>query len=551
MAHPALEAAAIEHAAFLGELAERREPLHRQVLLVHHHPARTGGAPGPTDLPTLRATGPRRGRWARRQRASDGAQAGAGRRARSGSVSAVLVRRVGDGVRMLAAADLPVRPLDGAGAGTVLAQACAPDTGADGLARGASEGELTPHALAVSARSVQVAADHVATLAVTGYPDEVALGWLEPLLTYPGRLDVAVHLEPVPAPTAADRLRRQRARLEASRRMASSRGALGDPQVEAAAEDAADLARSLARGSTHLFRVGIYLTVHASDPEALAEAVAQVRALAASLLLTTEPATWRAVHGWVTTLPLGIDALRLRRTLDTAALAAAFPFTSPDLPAADPTRPGAATGVLYGTNATSTGLVIWDRWTQSNYNSVVLARSGAGKSYLTKLEILRSMYSGVQVQVIDPETEYTRLADTVGGTVLHLGRPGVHLNPLDLPAHTDPATGGPARRALFVHTFSEVALGGLDPVQRAALDAAVATAYQRAGISEDPRTWARPAPLLSDVAAALTTTADAATRTAALRLAARLAPYVTGSHAGLFNAHQHPPRRTPDGRQPA
>jgi hypothetical protein len=190
----------------------------------------------------------------------------------------------------------------------------------------------------------------------------VGLGWLEPLLTYPGRLDVAVHLEPVTPAVAADRLRKQRARLESTRRLAASRGRLGDPLVDAAADDAADLAQAVARGTTRLFRVGIYLSVHAATADALTEAVARVRTLAASLLLDTEPATWRAVHGWVTTLPLGVDALKLRRTLDTTAIAAAFPFTSPDLPATDPAQPGATTGVLYGVNAASTGLIVWDRW---------------------------------------------------------------------------------------------------------------------------------------------------------------------------------------------
>src|SRR5262249_18344575 len=149
----------------------------------------------------------------------------------------------------------------------------------------------------------------------------------------------------------------------------------------------------------------------------------QVRAAAASTLLDVQPATWRQLAGWSTTLPLCTDSLRMRRTMDTQALAAAFPFACPDLPAPLPGDPPSAGGVLYGVNPNSGGIVWWDRWAQENHNSVVLARSGAGKSYFVKLDILRSLYTGVQATVIDPEDEYRRLADTVAGTVIALGDP--------------------------------------------------------------------------------------------------------------------------------
>jgi hypothetical protein len=150
-----------------------------------------------------------------------------------------------------------------------------------------------------------------------------------------------------------------------------------------------------------------------------------VRALAASLLLVTVPATFRSLQGWATTLPAGTDALLLRRTMDTAALAASFPFTSPDLPR-DPAAPHALPGVLYGANTAGPGLVAWDRWAAGNHNSVTLAASGAGKSYRAKLEILPSLYQGTECWVIDPEDEYARLAAAVGGAYVHLGAPGVH-----------------------------------------------------------------------------------------------------------------------------
>jgi len=400
--------------------------------------------------------------------------------------------------------------------------------------RAAAEGTPGPPDVEVAARHVRVGGDFCATLAVTGYPAEVYPGWLEPLLTYPGRLDVALHIEPVPPAVAADRLRRQRARLEAGRRTGMERGSLDDPETEAAAADARDLAYRIARGEGKLFRLGLYLTVHAASQDDLAEEVAAVRALADSLLLTTAPATFRTLQGWVTTLPAGADLLKVRRTMDTAALAAAFPFTSPDLPR-DPTSSEALPGILYGANTSGPGLVAWDRWACDNYNSVTLACSGAGKSYLAKLEVLRNLYQGTAAFVIDPEDEYARLAHATGGAYLHLGAQGVRLNPFDLPHHHS----GPvradalARRALFAHTVISVLLGGQPgPAERALLDKAIMAAYHHAGITSDPRTWARPAPLLTDLAAALRGARDPA----ASLLADRLTPFTEGTHAGLFDA---------------
>ena len=223
--------------------------------------------------------------------------------------------------------------------------------------------------------------------------------------------------------------------------------------------------------------------------------------------------------------------------------------------------------MLYGYNLGSRSLVFWDRFACDNYNSVILGRSGAGKSYLVKLELLRSLYRGVEAHVIDPEDEYTRLAHAVGGAVITPGAPGVHVNPFDLPitvrggrhtARRDALT----RRALFLHTFLTVLLGEpLTAIDRAVLDTAITATYTAAGITDDPATWARPAPLLADLRATLTATADrrrahrrrprrdgprprrhgnsvagttGTVATTAARLAALLHPFTDGAFAGLF-----------------
>lgn len=399
-----------------------------------------------------------------------------------------------------------------------------------------------PDTVEVSAKHLRLGDGYTATLAVTGYPAEVGAGWLEPLLCYPGRLDVALHIDPVPPAEAARRLRKQQGKLESSRRSTADAGRLADPELDAAAADAADMATALARSESKLFSVAIYLTVHAASREELDAEVEQVTSIAAGLLLETQPASFRQVQGWTSTLPLGVDQLAMRRSMDTPALAAAFPFTSADLPAVDPTPRARVSGRLYGANASSSGLVFWDRWAQDNYNSVTLARSGAGKSYLTKLEALRSLYPHptadgqieppTQVFVIDPELEYQRLAHLVGGSYLRLGAAGVRINPFDLPNQTDGDADALTRRSLFAHTLTAVLLGqDLTPAERAVLDRATTATYHAKGITTDPRTWARPAPQLADLADALQADGDPNARD----LAARLAPYVTGAYRGLFD----------------
>ncbi|MBD2895606.1 hypothetical protein amrb99_45450 [Actinomadura sp. RB99] len=383
---------------------------------------------------------------------------------------------------------------------------------------------LAPSALRINASSLELPEGNCASFAIAGYPREVGAGWLEPLLTYPGRLDVSLHIEPIPPIVAAQRLRRQLARLESSARANAEAGRLADFNVEAAADDAAELAASLARGHGRLFRVGLYLTVHALDAEELDAEVQQVRALAGSLLLDAQPTTFRALQGWTTTLPLGVDAIRQRRTFDTQALAASFPFASPDLNA-----PAGSTGVLYGVNVASSGVVVWDRFAQDNHNSVVLARSGAGKSYFTKLEALRLLYHGVEVSVIDPEDEYRALAETTGGTHLALGAKGVAFNPFDLP--TDQGDDTLIRRALFTQTLVAAMLGEpLKPSARPVLDRAVLAAYAAKDINSDPTTWTRPAPLLADLVEQLAISSHPD----GVEIADRLAPYVAGSYKELF-----------------
>jgi type IV secretory pathway VirB4 component len=390
---------------------------------------------------------------------------------------------------------------------------------------------LGPPALELEHDRVRIGERWRASFAVTGYPHEVGRGWLAPLLAAARDADVALHIEAVPPPLAADRLRRQRARLESTRRLDTDRGRLSDPTVAAAAEDAEDLAARLARGESKLFRSGLYLSVAADSDDELDERIQRLRAICASLLLHIVPAIFRPLEGWLSTLPLGLDRLRLRRAFDTEALAASFPFAAAD-PHTDPD------GILYGL-AASGAPVLLDRFARENYNTVLLARSGAGKSYLAKLEALRLLFEGVQVFVLDPEDEYRRLCHAVGGVYLPLaGEDAVSLNPLDLPPGGNTHT--LTERTLFIAELVELLLAGLASEELPALERAVRACYTGAGITDDPATHPRPAPLLTDLVHALAADGDVGAS-----LASRLEPYASGAHSSLF---ARPSSAQPDGQ---
>ncbi|MGW5917544.1 TraG/VirB4 family ATPase [Nocardia fluminea] len=539
---PDLAAAAVDHADHLGELIARESPTHRQVLLVWREQTETLSTTG------LRARLPGRGRA--RRALSSGARRAAESR---------LLRRMSEAADVLSPLGISVTALDHVAAIAVLtsctnpeglvsaaADIAAPDTvittdldtaTPDPFGEGLDR--FAPETLTIATRHLEIGSDWTTTLAVTGYPREVTAGWLAPLLSHPGRVEVAVHIDPVDPATAATRLRRQQARLESSRMQDLGRGRLTDPQIDVAVEDAADLSARVARAEARLFRVGVYLTVHAESESELGDEVAAVRALAASLLVDTCTLSYRAAQAWATTLPLGLDLIGVQRTFDTTALAAAFPFDSPQLPAADPAQAARPQGVLYGRDA-ALGLLFVDRFGPEahNHNLVVLGRSGAGKSYLVKTEILRALFRGIEQVVIDPEDEYRRLCESVGGANIRLGAPGVRLNPFDLEVHTraDGHRSAPAdavlRRKLFLHTLIQVLLGDQTPAQRSALDAALAATYTAAGITDDPVTWTRPAPTLSGLRDQL----DRLASPAATELAAGLHPYVgDGAYVGLID----------------
>ncbi|MEU5874254.1 DUF87 domain-containing protein [Glycomyces sp. NPDC047369] len=391
------------------------------------------------------------------------------------------------------------------------------------------EADLWPDTTVVELRRLRTGDSWSAVLLVTGYPATLPWGWAGRLAVPGTRVSLALHLDGVPAQVAALQLRRRRARLESQRRYQSVRGRLEDPAVEAAATDAADLAAQVARGHAQLHRQALYLTVHAEDPADLDLVCARVRSRAAAAMIDLRPATARQLPGAIAVAPFGIDPVGAHRTVDTATAAASFPFASPDLAAIPDTA------VLYGANLYSGAPVMWDRWaSQDNHNSVLIARSGAGKSYFTKTTILRELYQGVRVVVLDPESEYLALAAHVGGTVHRPGAPGSRLDPAAMPAEAEADEF--ARRRLFLGTVVETLLGErLSGTEAALLQRAVSACFEAAGIGDDAATWTCPAPAMADIAAVL------ATDPAGADLAARIEPWTgPGSVFDTTNVPFHP-----------
>lgn len=380
-------------------------------------------------------------------------------------------------------------------------------------------GLVMPESLEIAPRRMQTGETWCQSFAVTGFPREVGPGWLSPLLNHHGPVDVSLQVQAIPNEVAATRLRRQIARLESTRRIDKSKSRLPDPELDTAAEDALELAAGIARGEGRLFRVGLYFTVRAASPEQLEAEAARVRSIASSLLLDARPLTFRQEEGWLSTLPVGLDAVGITRTFDTRALASAFPFSSAEF-----THDG---GILCGLNSSTGSPVFLDRFSLENHNQVVMARSGAGKSYFAKVSLLRSLYQGIEALVIDPENEYSRLADSVGGTTVALGSEGSQFNPFDiLGTGTSNAF---IEQALFIHTLIETLVGTLSSSERAVTDRAVLRTYENAGITADPKTHSRRAPVLRDLVVEISNEQDGAS------LASRLEPFTIGSHRGLFD----------------
>lgn len=396
---------------------------------------------------------------------------------------------------------------------------------------------IAPSSLEIHASYFRLGTKYGRTLYIYGYPRELYTGWLSGLINIDEVLDISMYVYPVESQVVLQNLRKKVTQLEASMAINADKGRTRDPGLEAALQDAEELRDQLQVGAERFFRFGLYVTLYADSLEELGFVQRKIETMFGQQLVFSKVASSQQEQGLNSSLPQMTDQLQIRRNMNTGAISTSFPFTSADL--------SDGKGILYGINMHNNGLVIFDRYSLENANMVVFAKSGAGKSYTVKLEALRSMMIGADILIIDPENEYQRLCDAVGGSYIRLSlNSDTRINPFDLPRVIDTDEADDALRANLVtlHGLFRLMLGGtqatatgqimsgLTAAEEADLDQALIDTYARAGITSDPLTHNSTPPTISDLYDTLLHMGGTGPS-----LAQRLRKFTTGTFAGIFS----------------
>jgi type IV secretory pathway VirB4 component len=387
---------------------------------------------------------------------------------------------------------------------------------------------IAPGAIEVDFNHIKIGGKYFRTLFIAGYPRFVSANWLSPLINFDHSLDIAMYIYPSEGKDVLDDLRRKIAEMEAEIQTDLQRGKIIDPGTKAKLEDARVLQEQLVKGAERFFQVGLYITVPADSLEELNEISKQVESTLGSLLIVPKQATLQMEDGFKATIPACVDRLMITRNMDTTSLATTFPFTSSELTANE--------GIMYGINEYNDSLIVFDRFTLENANSTVFAKSGAGKSYLVKLEVLRSLLFGTEIIVIDPEEEYRALTETVGGEYVTFGFDSqAKINPFDLSTVYEEGENELGLKILSLHSLFKVIMGQISATEEAVLDRALILTYKMKGITPDPATQKKEPPLMEDLYKALRGMEEPE----ASSLADRIEKFVKGSFAGIFDQHSN------------
>ncbi|MBI4037509.1 DUF87 domain-containing protein [Candidatus Curtissbacteria bacterium] len=383
---------------------------------------------------------------------------------------------------------------------------------------------IAPPAIEVDFDFVKIGSTYFRTLFVVGYPRFVQANWLAPIINFEHTLEIAMYSYPVEAKGVLDDLKRKITEMEATIATDIQHGRVMDPTVQAALEDAQVLQEELVKGAERFFQFGLYVTIPADSKEELDAITKQVESTLGALLLVPKHATLQQEDAFKTTLPQGTDHIFITRNMDTTSLATTFPFISSTLTQ--------NSGIMYGVNEHNGSLVIFDRFNQENANSVIFAKSGAGKSYLVKLETLRALMFGTEIIVIDPEQEYKTLCEAIGGEYIDFNfNAPAKINPFDLSGVYEEGENELGLKILSLHGFFRVVMGQLSPGEGATLDKALVSTYKSKGITPDPATQQKEAPLMEDLYKALLGMEEPEAKA----LADRLEKFVKGSLVGIFN----------------
>lgn len=383
---------------------------------------------------------------------------------------------------------------------------------------------LAPDAIEVDFSHLKIGNKYARTLFVAGYPRFVTANWLSPLISFDHSLDIAMYIYPIEGKGVLEDLRRKITEMEAEINSDIQRGRIANIDTQVKLEDAKALQEQLAKGAERFYQFGLYITLTADSAEELNTLTKQVQSSLGALLIIAKPASLVMEDAFKTTQPFGQDLLNITRNMDTTSLATTFPFTSSELTANE--------GILYGINEHNDSLIIFDRFSLENANMVVFAKSGSGKSYMVKLEALRSLMFDAEVIAIDPEDEYRTLCDAVHGQYIEFSfGSSSKINPFDLPHLKTGGENELSQKLLSLHSLMKIMLGEMNPTQEAILDRGLVAAYKAKGITPGVETQNNEPPLLEDLYKALVGMEDPE----AANLAARLEKYVKGSFRGLFD----------------
>lgn len=383
---------------------------------------------------------------------------------------------------------------------------------------------IAPEAIEVDWSDIKINDTYYRTLFVAGYPRFVNANWLSPLINFPHSLSISMFIYPIDGKGVIEDLRRKIAEMEAELQGDIQRGRIINIDTQVKLEDARSLQEQLAKGAERFFQFGLYITIRDDKKDVLDRVTNHIKSALGALLIVAKTASLQIEDGFKTTLPTGLDKLKMNRNMDTTSLATTFPFTSSELTANE--------GLMYGINEHNDSLVVFDRFTLENANMVVFAKSGSGKSYMVKLEILRSLLFDTEVIVIDPEDEYRKLSDAIKGTYIDFsfGSPN-RINPFELPQMDEPDENELAMKIISLHSLLKIMMGTMSPQEEALLDRALVMTYQMKGINRDPTTHKNEPPLMEDLYKVLNGMEEAVAR----GLADRLEKYVKGSFQGIFS----------------
>jgi type IV secretory pathway VirB4 component len=383
---------------------------------------------------------------------------------------------------------------------------------------------IAPSALKITPREMNLGDKLVRTFFVISYPRFLSDSWFAPIIDLDRVFDIAIYVHPVDTGMVLRKFQKKVAEVQSQIASRQEKGLVRDPMLDTAYQDIEQLRDKLQQAQERMFDVGLYISIYGDSKEELDKTESEIRSILDAKLVYVKPALFQQEQGFKSILPTGKDLLSVHSKLNSEPLSSLFPFISFDLTS--------DRGILYGVNRHNSSLILFDRFSLENYNSVTFAKSGSGKSFSTKLEILRTLMFDTEVIVIDPESEYEYLANAVGGRFFNVSLSSEHhINPFDLPIPREDEAPGDVLRSNIVNLVGlfRIMFGGLTPEEDAIIDRAITETYALKDITADSDFAAVDPPLLSDFELVL------AGMDGSGSLVQRLSKYTKGTWAGFIN----------------